>query len=305
MVNKHAQEIGRTFVIMDGKKNQGLGNDCALQIVYIVSLVRSGSTFLQYLLSAHPGIVGLGEIGLTIREYTKPSGPSKAALSCTCGEEPRSCPFWGPILQELRGMSKLEAFKLVLERFVKLFPGKVLLDSSKQFSYFEELYIPIIEAGYLNVMPKIIFLVRDFRGWSLSINRHLIKDGKANLWNAGFLFNSYRWLYLNLKLFNQAKRSNVPVLSVYYENLVFDLKRQLHRIYNFLELEFAEPGSFDKAVLHELYGSQRMKRAAAKGMGVVYDPDWMQEWRFLLYGPLLLPVAVFNEKYAKQTKDRP
>jgi len=286
------------------EKNQELGDDSALQIVYIVSLVRSGSTFLQYLLSAHPGIIGLGEIGLTIREYIKPSGPSKLALSCTCGEEPRSCPFWAPILQELRGRSKLEAFKLVLERFVKLFPGKVLLDSSKQFSYFKELYIPIIEAGYLNVTPKIIFLVRDFKGWSFSIKRHLIKDGKANLWNAGFLFNSYRWLYLNLKLFNQVKRSNVPVLFIYYENLVFDLERQLHRIYNFLDLEFAEPRTFDKAVLHELYGSQSMKRAAAKGMGVIYDSDWMQEWWFLLYGPLLLPVAVFNKKCARQTVDR-
>jgi hypothetical protein len=67
-----------------------------LQIVYIASNGRSGSTVLDLLLGAHASFWTLGEFFVLpweIRSNTKP---------CGCGVPVTECKFWGPIIEKHR-----------------------------------------------------------------------------------------------------------------------------------------------------------------------------------------------------------
>jgi len=138
-----------------------------LDIVYILSPARSGSTFLQLLLGGHPNIVGIGEVKHVLKEYCQTQSPKNPAHGdqCSCGQEPRKCPFWGPILDDLSGASMETAVKLILEHFSRLFPDKMLIDSSKSGEFLENYYLKkLCLDDDLQIQLKILYLVRDFRG---------------------------------------------------------------------------------------------------------------------------------------------
>ena len=64
-----------------------------MDVVYILSLARSGSTFLQFLLGGHPKVVGIGEVGHVLEQYCKTIGSSKVTSHCSCGAQSGLCPF--------------------------------------------------------------------------------------------------------------------------------------------------------------------------------------------------------------------
>jgi hypothetical protein len=59
------------------------------KLVYIGGYGRSGSTLLEYLLTANPAIAACGEIGAAIKK--RPRSKKK----CTCGNSLERCPIWG------------------------------------------------------------------------------------------------------------------------------------------------------------------------------------------------------------------
>jgi len=66
-------------------------------VVYIGGSGRSGSTLLERLLGAVPGVATLGEV------VHLPSRALVDGETCGCGEPLASCPFWGPVGEEAFG----------------------------------------------------------------------------------------------------------------------------------------------------------------------------------------------------------
>ncbi len=75
------------------------------RIVYICSLARSGSTYLQLELSCHPKVVGVGELLTVLKTLSQGDAKRRA---CLCGELGQECEFWGPILSEFNKLSVRE-----------------------------------------------------------------------------------------------------------------------------------------------------------------------------------------------------
>lgn len=64
-------------------------------VIYIAGYGRSGSTLLERVLAAHPGIEGLGEVEHLCR------ADDLHAVNCGCGEPIDSCELWGPVVEAL------------------------------------------------------------------------------------------------------------------------------------------------------------------------------------------------------------
>ncbi len=70
------------------------------KVVYIMGHGYSGSTLLTFLLSTHPQIASIGELGIAPRskEDLRPED-----YLCSCGTPVRDCGFWRRVSQEMAG----------------------------------------------------------------------------------------------------------------------------------------------------------------------------------------------------------
>lgn len=66
-----------------------------IPLIYIASNGRSGSTVLDLLLGALPGVWTVGEVQLLTHPWVVEHSP------CGCGAAIPDCPFWGPVLERL------------------------------------------------------------------------------------------------------------------------------------------------------------------------------------------------------------
>lgn len=282
-----------------------------MDVIYILSPARSGSTFLQSLIGSHEKIIGIGEVSHVLKVYcqgvTPPLLSEKNSKHCSCGFERDECIFWGTVLGKLPLLSREAGFEVVLKQFDKVFTNKVLLDSSKSGNFLEEYYLPRLrscKSKELCLKVKVLFLVRDFRGWVTSIKKHHLRLGRSKIWDTSTLVNSYKWLYTTLKWLYRLGKHDIPFLPIFYDNLIFDTENQMQRIYDFIEL----PCPCDIAVsytgIHELYGSPTVKSNPHRMNSIAYDNDWMQNWTFSLWGPAFVMPALFNALYAKRTASK-
>ena len=260
-----------------------------LRVVYIAGLPRSGSTFLQLLLDSRDDAVGLGEVGQTLQNLESLINDTHGSRLCSCGLGILDCPFWGPLAKRLQNIPIQQAHLQVLSRFSTEFPGKLLIDSSKSRKYLEALYIK--NKHLHDVEMKILFLVRDSRGWALSYTKHSGRGADNSFY---YVKNSYRWLNANLRLMHYLSKVGKDFKCVSYEGLVFDTIRQLKRVADFLQIPYLpEIPDMANATAHDVYGS-RMKNDKGKRAGIVYDDSWIRDWRPSALAPLLLPVYWFN-----------
>lgn len=272
-----------------------------MDVAYILSPARSGSTFLQFLLSGHPEVVGLGEVRQVLKEYRRNGGPVKRSRGCSCGKKAEHCSFWGPVLRDLPGLSHQAAFNRVLTQFESLFPGKVLIDSSKSGAFLESHYLPaLLAAEGSEINLKVLYLVRDFRGWVTSVKKHRARVSRTSWWFDSEVLTSYNWLYSSIKWLCRVRRHQIEVLPVYYEHLVFDTNHQLRRIFSFLGVNGFDVTASSSKEVHELYGSASMKSDPHGSSRIVYDTSWMENVGFVAWGALFILPAMFNMYYARK-----
>jgi hypothetical protein len=260
------------------------------RVVYILGLSRSGSTFLQFLLASHPRVVGVGEISHTINRYVSRIRPDREHV-CSCGQEATACPAWGPILPELPALEPTTAHRHILRHFAATYPGQILLDSSKTregLGYYRER-----GAGgrQLAVDLRVLCMVRDFRGWTLSVDKARRRRG---LPERKHLRTCYQWLYANARNLVLLERARIDYLFLSYENLVFDMARELVRIGAFLGVDLAAADlDMSRAEHHDLFGNP-MKRDPGRSTRVAYDDTWKSSWRPGAALPLLAPIYAVN-----------
>ena len=250
-----------------------------MKLTYILGLGHSGSTFLQLILSRHPNLVGLGEIAMLIDKLKKGTSTADMPL-CSCGEKVENCEFWGEILPQIPNNDSVNSYHQVLKLAAEKYPQKTFVDASKTLKGFKTYFTENIPE---NTRLKVIFLVRDFRSWLLSVHKTRLRKNR-NI--RGAIFEGYRWLIHNLKIYFFLKKHKISYQIVIYEDLVFQHEKSLKAILGYLgETDFSlNPVS----EAHDIYGN-RMKNQASKKTGLYYDHSWMQKsrgfWMNLIFVP--------------------
>lgn len=266
-------------------------NDGATRVVYIAGLARSGTTFLELVLSGHKDIVGLGEISQTIDGICQiPQDIKKYGIwidiqkrSCSCGESVDGCEFWGDF--KGKDWSKTELFEVIFQRAKEVFPNKVIVDSSKHITSYEKYYL-----RSNSVKPRVVLLIRDFRSWIPSISKHA---QKLNLRAPSYVYQGYRWYWANRRYIKFFSDAGVDFLVVSYERLVFDFEAEISRIAEFVGVDTEKFGG--EATAHDVYGSLH-KNIGSKIKMPKYDYSWMADSNLSALNPLLLPQLILNKK---------
>ena len=213
----------------------------------------------------------------------------KPGRRCACGATMDGCPLWGPLVREIRGLAPIEAHRRVVDRFGQEYPGRLLVDSSKDIRYLERYYLS--GDGPSRYDLKVIFLVRDFRGWVVSIRKH---KGNHAIRDYGYIGESYRWFHANSKYekyLRQRKQNNIRLV---YDSLIFDMDAGLNRLEGFLGLEgLANYRVSRKSVTHDIFGST-MKDDVLQRSAVRYDATWLHQWQHVVLWPFLIPIYHYN-----------
>lgn len=133
------------------------------KLVYIGGYGRSGSTLLEYLMTASPAVMACGETVGALREQ-------KPGRTCSCGRLGSECPIWGPLEaspKRLQGWSHVD-LDLALLKLVSA-SHEIMVDSSK--TAWGEATAPFKLRRELGRDFLLVHLVRDPRAVSWSIVR--------------------------------------------------------------------------------------------------------------------------------------
>lgn len=269
-----------------------------INVVYIAGLIHSGTTFFERLLASHPDMVGLGEVTQTLRASMDGTIPHR---SCTCGENHKSCIIWGAIFDNAdQDEGHLERLERLLRRFREVYPGRILLDSSK--SPDRALYYRELKKAGFPIELKIVYLFRDVRGWAQAIRRKGPSEKKVSgaRSRVGIVRNSYYWaakVYHSLRFLQSERLTHLPVS---YESVVFTPLSEMKRILDFIGVPAENYAVFDhEPESHQLFGNA-MRHDPHRQQTIVYDPAWIRDRRVTWSLPITLPTVLYSSKLQRQ-----
>ncbi len=265
-----------------------------LNIIYLLSTGRSGSTLLSLLLDNHSSIFSLGEVKnlpAFIRLHWR----------CGCGVDINNCEFWESILkiyhEDLCAFSLLSTEEGKFKRMLRfLYPTNIslkdririkleyeiynsilkktntnwLVDSSKDFNRL--LYL--INSKLFNI--KVIFLARDGRGFVNSMKKplHFQALVRNNLdpmpvWKSSIVWSKRNLINLCMVTHILKKKDWIMVR---YEELADNPSKELKRICSFIGIKYEESMfDFSKNTNHNI-GGNRMR--FKKNQEIKLDEDW-------------------------------
>ncbi len=239
----------------------------SVRSIFILGLHRSGTTFANLVIGAHPDCVAVGEVYNVIRPDVTAEKLIELYQHCTCGQ----CEFWPQVIDAIGrdGASSLtERYRVFGEVFARNFPGKFPVDSSKR--------IDVIEAAGQALQVSPVMVYRDVRGWSYSKVGRI--DGRTMLgWYRG----------------NRRIETRFPeAIPVSYESLALESDKAIPALFDKLGLPPCEmPIQLDQPHAHILIGN---KMRGKKGEGIRYDQRWMADNS--LWPAVLAPVMRYNRK---------
>lgn len=193
------------------------------RLVYVGGYGRSGSTLLEYLMTANTQVLACGEVASALRKTKK---------TCTCGYAVMECPIWS---RHLCSAGKRWSHKDLVLALLDNAAGKyeLMVDSSK--TAWGSMTMPFRLRRRLGPRFHLIHLVRDPRGvcWSLIQSKRshspLSQDGLTCIrsaigwWFANFSCECFRWLYPNqysLLFYEDLARSPSEVLEATLRDLL-------------------------------------------------------------------------------------
>ena len=258
-------------------------NGSQVPVIFVAGLGHSGSTFLELLLSSHPDVVGLGEIGLQVERLLLEDSDEIGKEICSCGIPWSECLFWGQLVAK-PPPDRRSAYESIFSRFEDVFPSKIIADSSKGLRHLKT---------YDLVRPehdvRVILIVRDYRGWALSRSR---TDRKKGRFDAGYILNCYRWMFDNARLILSLSRTH-EYASVSYEDLVFSRQAVLRSTFAWLDLSCDASNMENDPQAHNVLGNG-MRLGFQKNRGIWYDHGWLANPRVVLSAPLVYPVHLYQ-----------
>jgi hypothetical protein len=236
-----------------------------LQLLYIASSGRSGSTILELLLGAHSSFWTLGEFFVLPWELRAPKKP------CGCGSAVAECAFWQPIVKEHRSILRhgsIDRFRESYWAGRSLRPGEIpfLITNSARSRTRREAAIKQYGEHNLRVLQSVLERARTVKGrqvsWlvdaSKSVYRlhwlrasdlfdvrviHLIKDPRA------FVYSTCK----NQGGWSRAARLSRATLRWNFENYLFHRLLDGHfRPKNVFRLRYEELASDSESVLNHV-----------------------------------------------------
>lgn len=278
-------------------------------VVYIAGYGRSGSTLLERLLCAHPGVVGMGEIA-----YLGDGGEADAFI-----REVRDSPKWTAVFAQLeRSPGALEYLKRRQKARESLCTGwlywlgghkqysrhvksifdavratqgdqvRFLIDSSKTAR--DRFFRPLLLAGIDGVDLKVIHLLRDPRGCLFSTLRgsnKLLERGQRRRAPLAGLRACVGWCLANASaLLFALRHGRGRYLQLSYDELVENPAAALDRVGAFLHVDYTQVqrrlAAGEPIPPADQFAGNRLRRQSA----VVLRKD--DEWREKLNWPYRL-----------------
>ncbi len=181
------------------------------KLVYIGGYGHSGSTMLEYLLTASPEVLACGEVASVLRDRSRKG-------KCTCGRRVKECPVWGPIFaapEALDAMTHEDLDRALLAR--DRGAHAVLGDSSK--TAWRSVAVPFRLNRELGADFRFVHLVRDPRGVSWSAVEKAGRRGMRPLMPLRCGSAALGWWIANLACEAFGRRYPERYLRVTYEEL--------------------------------------------------------------------------------------
>lgn len=254
------------------------------KVIYIAGLYHSGTTLVDTVLGNIKGVVGLGEIYKAIIDGHE--------VKCSCGSSSDECVFWRDV--ELNSNDLFASYNNVFKQFKALYPGGVLVDSSKCHP------LPFINNGHKrfkglnfwqsqpNIELIVIHLYRDPRSWVAGLNRRdqrFSKMGKYSLpkkLKCMSLLRYFQWWYFHKTMASYLESQDIIHFELSYEDFVFQTDAALSQVLN--KLDMAEDNlelSLKESKSHISVGNP-WRVDDRKNSVISYD------WRWLYLKPTLI-----------------
>jgi Sulfotransferase family len=237
------------------------------KLVYIGGYGHSGSTLLEYLLTASPHVLACGEVTSVLREHDSKN-------RCTCGERITHCPVWGPVFGKsgrLDGMTH----ESLIEALASQDCGThaILIDSSK--TAWRSLATPFRLGRHFGQDFQFLHLVRDPRAVSWSLVKKAARRGLRPFALVRCMTAALAWSLANLACEVFGWRYPDRYLRVSYEDVARSPRKAMGdlcaRLAPGLEWHPDQIGAYDNR--HQLYGN-RMRSEGLSLRDVKEDLDW-------------------------------
>ena len=271
-----------------------------MAIIYIAGLQRSGTTFLQSLLLQYNNVVALGEVNATINAIRNVDRKTpKWKLKVNRRKENYWNPktyhilldrigkdsFWGPIENKVREAGNLQsALEVVYNNASEKYPDHIFIDSSKSIESLKK----IMELNRFKDNVKVLFCIRDYRGWLYSTKKH---RKRIDIPQRNNLTEIYKWYWANKKILDYLHENfNSQHCVVSYDKLIFSYEEVMKKIASYCGLNsVTDSGNEEK--FHEILGSQSLKQNTNL-KEIRYDATWFSHSGSCLEKP----VSLFNKK---------
>ncbi len=257
-------------------------------VIYILGSGHSGSTILQYLLAAYPGVIGLGEVSALAHQNKL----SLANEKCSCGYSIFACQLWGDLLPS--GEATPHWYERLVTTIGQSYSQVThLVDSSKSIHGL----LPWLEMARKGLIAGIyiIYLVRDVRGWVFS---EISRRQRKTLPSRSIFLLMLDWKRRQKRMLSHLEENRLDYFPLSYEALSFDTLQVLTRFAEIADLQ--EPAEditcrLQDCVAHDVYGN-RMKDDIQKRTRIKYDDRWQYHYTINLIAPVLFPVWRLNSK---------
>ena len=189
--------------------------------VFIVGMPRSGTTLIEQILSSHPAITGAGEVpylGDILNSFPERFGRSKTYPDCVA---------------ELSSSDLDSLASDYLDKLLKHAPDAARITDKMPHNF---LHIGIIDRLFPN--SRIIHCIRDPIDTCLSIYFHNFSTNHPytrDLRKLGDYYRAYREL-----MEHWPKVTQIPVLNIYYEQLVAEQETTSRKIIEFCGVDWNE-----------------------------------------------------------------
>lgn len=245
-------------------------------IVYILGVGHSGTTILQYLLAAGAGTLGLGEV----RKLADGSGWEGKAGTCSCGVDVGSCPIWSD-LKPAAGQLGTAWYHRVVDTLSDRHPEAVhWIDSSKTPQGLEP-WLALHREGVVGDI-RLLFLVRDVRGWVVSDERARQRKNRPGRPTLGPIMSWWR-AQAAIEKFLAGRGLDYRVVS--YEGAVFRTQAAMAQIADYTRIHNLDrnwESGLQAGEVHDVFGN-RVKDDATRRSRLVYEDEWQyRAWLNLL-----------------------
>jgi hypothetical protein len=286
-----------------------------INLIYITSNGRSGSTMLEEVLSNHQKIMTFGELQEVIHSYIPQGRP------CSCGVNVHECNFWKPLKKKILNMKSLKKFRIHqgqgkvirLKELIKIFFNfkvnlkdpyvkenyelfKTLDELNRNENYFIDSSKDPYRLHYLSSIKNLniiaIHIFKNPKAYVYSLN----KKGKKSF--IRYLKSILRYNIENKIIRYVIKKNNLKQINIFYDNFCNDTEKEIKKI--IINPYFNLNDKNENSILTSFKRSKTNKHAIAGNSmrksfnEIQYDDKWKNDNQFIQSINMLVNSKIFK-----------